>query len=102
MDPYYLWPPLALLLVVGARDWRRFVLTGALAASLTVASYRHTGPWSYWLPIVFLLGVSLAASFPPDTSESPSTDRSGDDSAAQAERAPADLIHAVPAVALPR
>jgi len=102
MDPYYLWPPLALLLIVGARDWRRFVLTGALAASLTVASYRHTGPWSYWLPIVFLLGMTLVASFPSRRGGSPSTDWSDDGPTAHAERAPADLIHAASSVAQPR
>jgi len=61
MDPYYLWPPLALLLVVSARDWRRFLITVAAAAAATVSSYHDTGPWSYWLPIVFLLGVSLVS-----------------------------------------
>jgi hypothetical protein len=64
MNPYYLWPPLAVLLILSARDWRRLLISAATAAIMTVWSYRHTGPWSWWLPIVILLGVSLANAFP--------------------------------------
>jgi len=93
MDPYYLWPPLALLLVVSARDWRRFLITVSAAASATVASYHDTGPWSYWLPIVFLLAVSVAAAYPSETRESRATGASLDGRPADAERSAAELIH---------
>jgi len=64
MDPYYVWPPLAVALVLAVRDRRRFLVFLVSAAAVTVWSYRHTGPWAYWLPIVILLGVCLASTFP--------------------------------------
>jgi hypothetical protein len=64
MDPYYLWPPLAIILVLSARNWRRFLIAIVSAALMTVWSYRHTGPWAWWLPIVILLAVALASAFP--------------------------------------
>jgi hypothetical protein len=66
MDPYYLWPPLAIILLLSARDWRRFLTSTIAAAAMTVWSYRHTGPWLWWLPIVILLAVGLATAFPGD------------------------------------
>jgi hypothetical protein len=64
MDPYYLWPPLAVALVLAARDWYRFAICILATAAATVWSYRHTGPWMWWLPIVVLLGIALASAYP--------------------------------------
>jgi hypothetical protein len=67
MDPYYVWPPLAVALILAVRDRRRFLVFLVSAGAVTVWSYRHTGPWAYWLPIVILLGVCLACTFPGST-----------------------------------
>jgi hypothetical protein len=64
MDPYYVWPPLAVALILAVRDRRRFLVFLVSAAAVTVWSYRHTGPWAYWLPIVVLLGVCLVCALP--------------------------------------
>jgi hypothetical protein len=64
MNPYYLWPPLAVILVLSVRQWSRFLACVVSGAALTVWSYRHTGPWLWWLPVVILLGVCLACAFP--------------------------------------
>jgi hypothetical protein len=64
MNPYYLFPPLAVILVLSARDWRRFLICAVSTAAVTVWSYRHTGPWLWYLPVVILLGVCLASAFP--------------------------------------
>jgi len=64
MDPYYLWPPLALAFVLVVRRWPRFAVACAASAALTWWSYRHIGPWEWWLPVVILLGVVVAAAWP--------------------------------------
>jgi hypothetical protein len=69
MNPYYLWPPLALILLLSVRTWRRFVACVVVEGLLTVWSYRHTGPWMWWLPTVVMLGVCLALAMPRRGSE---------------------------------
>ena len=65
MNPYYLWPPLAVALLVAAGTARwRFVLTTVAATAVTVYSYHHAGPWVWWLVVVALLGVAMASSRP--------------------------------------
>ena len=65
MNPYYLWPPLALLvLVVACSSWWRFAMTGAAAFAVTVYSYHRTGPWAWYLPVMVLLATAVMASWP--------------------------------------
>jgi hypothetical protein len=68
MVPYYLWPPLAIgfVLVVQAR-WR-LALAVSAATLATYWSYRHLGPWEWWVPIVVLLGLVVAAAHPASSS----------------------------------
>jgi len=59
LTPYYLWPMVALILVViaAAPDW------WALGPVVTVSvlSYFHREPWLYWAPIVLLSVVAVVA-----------------------------------------
>jgi hypothetical protein len=64
MNPYYLWPPLALAFVLVVRNKFRFALAFAAAAGGTVWSYRHTGPWEWWIPTVLLLATVVASAAP--------------------------------------
>jgi hypothetical protein len=64
MDPYYLWPPLALAFVLVVRNRWRFVVAVTASAGLTQWSYRHMGPWQWWAPIVILLAVVVIAARP--------------------------------------
>ncbi|HXR54343.1 MAG TPA: hypothetical protein VN793_04775 [Acidimicrobiales bacterium] len=71
MNPYYLWPPLAIAFVLVVRSRWRFGLAFVAGAGLTVWSYRHTGPWEWWVPVVLLLGVVVVAALPARTTEHP-------------------------------
>jgi hypothetical protein len=66
MTPYYLAPPLVLLLVLAAtcRPWRHAAVI-ALALGVTVFAYQHLSPWEWWLPIVGALAAILALTVPP-------------------------------------
>jgi hypothetical protein len=64
MDPYYLWPPLAIAVVLAARSPARLALSAAAAAPITWWSYRFLGPWTWWAPIVAGLVVILAVVLP--------------------------------------
>jgi hypothetical protein len=64
MDPYYLWPPLALALLLAMRSWPRFVLAVGATALCTWWSYHHIGPWAWWAPVVGLLALSVVAAMP--------------------------------------
>jgi hypothetical protein len=59
MTPYYLAPPLILALVMVSRmERKRFVAALVLIGEITYFSYRHLGPWRWWLPVVAgLIGV---------------------------------------------
>jgi hypothetical protein len=65
MTPYYLAPPLILALVMVARvDRRRFLAALVIVGEITYFSYRHLGPWRWWLPVVAgLIGV-VALGYP--------------------------------------
>ena len=71
MNPYYLWPPLAIALVLVVRNRWRFGLAFVAGAGLTVWSYRHTGPWEWWVPVVLLLGVVVISAMPARRAEHP-------------------------------
>jgi len=66
MTPYYLAPPLILLLVLAAtcRPWR-FAAAVALAFGVSFFAYMHLAPWEWWLPIVGGLVAMLAVTVPP-------------------------------------
>ncbi len=64
MDPYYLWPPLALAFVLAARSRWRFGATSVLATAVTWYSYRHAGPWEWWLPVTLLLAAAVLLARP--------------------------------------
>jgi len=60
MVAYYLWPPLALALIVASRNWSRLLSAGIAATVLTFFSqiwWRN--PWSWWLPMITILGLTL-------------------------------------------
>jgi hypothetical protein len=66
MYSYYIWPALAVALVVAARGSnRRFGLAVALAVSLTVVTQWHMSWLQWWLIVVVgITGVLLTASHP--------------------------------------
>jgi hypothetical protein len=65
MNPYYLWPPVALALILVVRSKWRFGLAVAAGTGLTYWSYRHLGPWEWWAPVIILLALVVAAAKPP-------------------------------------
>ena len=65
MTPYYLAPPLFLLLVLAARtDVRRFAGSVAVALGISWFAYWHFAPWVWWPPVVVGLLVILALAYP--------------------------------------
>jgi hypothetical protein len=60
MVAYYLWPVLAVSMVVASTSWQRLVPTSAAASVVTFASQApwHS-PWAWWLPMLVGLGVTL-------------------------------------------
>ena len=60
-SPYYLWPAVALLLVVMTARATWWALLPAAGAS--VYSYFHREPWLYWLPLVLLMAGALAVTY---------------------------------------
>lgn len=65
MTPYYLTPPLILLLVLAARarGWR-FPVTLAVAIAVSRFAYQPLGEWAWWLPVAGALSVVLYLTFP--------------------------------------
>lgn len=84
MDPFYVWPALSfVVLAAGLRgSWVRLGAVGVLAVLVSVISEWRASPWAYWVPIVALLALALAAVAPRGV---PSSERVG----RQAPRAPA-------------
>jgi hypothetical protein len=66
MTPYYLTPPLILLLVLAARrgTWR-FGVSVLVAAGVSWYAYWHFAPWVWWPPIVVGMTIVMALSRPP-------------------------------------
>jgi hypothetical protein len=59
MVAYYLWPPLALVLIPAAANWLSLITTSVVAGLLTFGSQvSWRGPWNWWLPMV--TGLALA------------------------------------------
>ncbi len=91
MDPYYLWPPVALALILAVRSRWRFGAAVLATGVMTWWSYRFIGPWAWWAPIVALLAVIVVVSAPhgmwaADAHGQPDCDVSG---VAQRDRAAA-------------
>lgn len=92
MVAYYVWPVLALTLVLASTSRRRLATTSLLVVALTCwsdTSFRSE--WGWWLPLVFGVGELLMVCRPrhadhettaPDTSE---TDAGGRNDAAEHE-----------------
>jgi len=66
MTPYYLAPPLILLLVVAATCRPgRFAAVVVLSFGVSGFAYLHLGPYEWWLPIVASLAMILGITIPP-------------------------------------
>jgi hypothetical protein len=69
MDPYYLWPTLAVGLVVTARFTNgRQALGLVTAVAVTVGAEFRLGEWSWWSAVIAGLVVMLLMAFPPRAS----------------------------------
>jgi len=87
MTPYYLTPPLILLIVMAARRGRwQFGVSFVVAAAISLFAYRHFTPWVWWTPVVVAITVVMALSFPPATS----THEEGDEPARSVEKTERD------------
>jgi len=65
MVSYYVWPPLAVALVVASRDWIRLIPASAAAIVLTfLAQGSWRNPWVWWTPVVLVLALALTFSKP--------------------------------------
>ena len=65
MTPYYLVPPLVLLVVLaGRQSGRRFALAAVIGAAASIYSYYHLNEWVWWLPIVAAMAAVLALAYP--------------------------------------
>ena len=57
---YYLWPALAVALVAASESWSRLIPAGIVAAVLTFVSQgAWRGVWTWWLPMMVLLALTL-------------------------------------------
>ncbi len=60
MVAYYLWPPLAVALIVASTNWFRLLPAAVAAVVLTFFSQvQWRNPWAWWLPMITLLGLTL-------------------------------------------
>lgn len=64
-DPFYVWPALAVVLVVAATrgGWRLPVVV-AISVGLTVFAELHLSPWGWYAPVLAMLAVVLACAWP--------------------------------------
>jgi hypothetical protein len=57
---YYLWPALAVALIVAAESWSRLVPAALVATVLTFVSQgAWHGVWTWWAPMIVLLALTL-------------------------------------------
>src|SRR5215831_4267048 len=57
---YYLWPALAVALVVASESWSRLIPAGIVASVLTgVSQGAWHGIWTWWAPMMILLALTL-------------------------------------------
>jgi hypothetical protein len=65
MNPYYLLPAGAIILVLAATlSGYRFLSTSLVIAACTTLSYQFIGPWAYYTSVIGLLVVALAWAYP--------------------------------------
>jgi len=68
MVSYYLWPALAVALIPASRSWSRLIPASLAAAVLTLVSQLTLhGPWTWWTPMIALLGLTLYFARAPRT-----------------------------------
>lgn len=66
MVAFYLWPVLAVALVVASANWWRLIAVGIAAGILTFASQvPWQSPWTWWVPVIASLAIVLAVSRMP-------------------------------------
>jgi hypothetical protein len=92
MNPYYLWPPLAIAFVLVVRSRWRLGLAFVSSAGLTWWSYRHLGPWGWWVPVVILLILVVAAAKPVRSTHNLAVEISLQDHPVDVSRAPVDAL----------
>jgi hypothetical protein len=57
---YYLWPAMAVALVVASESWSRLIPAGIVATVLTgVSQTSWHGVWAWWAPMMALLALTL-------------------------------------------
>jgi hypothetical protein len=60
MVAYYMWPALAVALIAASGRWWRLIMTSAAVSTLTFVSQdTWRSPWSWWVPMVAGLGLTL-------------------------------------------
>ncbi len=66
MNPFYLGPPLALIVLTAATcvSWKRLVGAWVIAVVATVFAFHRFSEWGYWLPMVAFLAIGLACAWP--------------------------------------
>jgi sorbitol-specific phosphotransferase system component IIBC len=65
MNPYYLMPGLAIVLVCAALvGSSRLLVAVIVGTAVSYLSYRHMGPWTYYIIVTGLLFVVLATAWP--------------------------------------
>ncbi len=66
MVPFYLGPPLALIVLASALrgSWIRLLGAWSVAMVATAFSFHRFSEWGYWAPLVVLLAAGLAAGWP--------------------------------------
>jgi hypothetical protein len=74
---YYLWPAMAVALVVASESWSRLIPAGIVAAVLTgVSQTSWHGIWTWWAPMMMLLAFTLLAARVPVAGLRPGVGRS--------------------------
>jgi hypothetical protein len=75
---YYLWPAVAVALVVAAETWSRLVPAALVATVLTLVSQgAWHGVWTWWAPMTALLALTLLCARIPLPARRPATAASG-------------------------
>lgn len=84
MAAYYLWPVLAVALIAASGSWSRLAATALASTALTVVSQMSwPSPWSWWVPMIAGLGLTLLLARAPlrlaggDRRRYPTTGRQG-------------------------
>jgi hypothetical protein len=60
MVAYYMWPPLAVALIAASRELSSLVRTSIAAVALTLlCQLTWHSPWTWWTPMIAVLGLTL-------------------------------------------